>query len=326
MKNEEAILRKTLSKITKVFDEVVIVDTGSTDGTLEIIEEFIQECSYCNIILKQFEWCMDYSAARNFSYSFATKDYVTWWDADDILTEEMSKFLTDIRLGRETLSEVYRIPTVTERSESGAPLKSIMNPRIVLRLLNPKWDYKIHEQLFFDKPNTSITLKGITVEHQKDLHNPHHLQFYLELSNLGHYFVFHDYYFMMNEMVLNNYKEAAGISWYKTNFREAMRVQRDWPGYVGMTYRRLMESEDPDFIAQFDDLREEMLSFLLKVYAPDARVCCWLAEYYNSHKGQFSTEQVRYWAIQADNSRGNDYEFIDSEYWSDRAKKLLYLL
>lgn len=76
VKNEEKDLPRLLSSIKTLADEVIIVDTGSEDGTVEIAQRFGAKVYH-------FEWCDDFAAARNESLRHATKDYILWLDADD---------------------------------------------------------------------------------------------------------------------------------------------------------------------------------------------------------------------------------------------------
>ena len=84
VKNEEAVLARCLESIKDAVDEIIIVDTGSTDHTKEIAEKYTD-------LVYDFPWINDFSAARNFSFSKASKDYIMWLDADDVVTEENQK-------------------------------------------------------------------------------------------------------------------------------------------------------------------------------------------------------------------------------------------
>lgn len=79
VKNEERFLRQCLGSVKDLVDEMIIVDTGSTDRTKEIAKEFRAK-------IFDFKWNNDFSAARNFSLSKATKDWILVLDADEAVS------------------------------------------------------------------------------------------------------------------------------------------------------------------------------------------------------------------------------------------------
>ncbi|MBD2293109.1 tetratricopeptide repeat protein [Anabaena sphaerica FACHB-251] len=84
VKNEEASLPKCLGSVQNVVDEIVVLDTGSTDKTPEIAQQFGAKVHY-------FQWCNDFSAARNEALKYVTGDWVLVLDADETLTPEIAQ-------------------------------------------------------------------------------------------------------------------------------------------------------------------------------------------------------------------------------------------
>ena len=82
VKNEEIALPKCLSSVKGVVDEMVVLDTGSTDRTPEIAKEF-------GARVYHFEWCNDFSVARNESLKYIRGDWVLVLDADEVLVPEI---------------------------------------------------------------------------------------------------------------------------------------------------------------------------------------------------------------------------------------------
>ncbi len=80
-KNEARFLRNCLKSVAGVADEIVVVDTGSTDGTQEIAREF-------GAILIEHAWNDDFAEARNVSLRHATGDWALWLDADEEISPE----------------------------------------------------------------------------------------------------------------------------------------------------------------------------------------------------------------------------------------------
>ncbi|MBI4737984.1 glycosyltransferase [Candidatus Woesearchaeota archaeon] len=78
VKDESQYLRSCLESINPFVDELIIIDTGSTDDTIAIAKEFGAKVS-------SFEWCDDFSAARNESLKYATKEWILVLDADEQL-------------------------------------------------------------------------------------------------------------------------------------------------------------------------------------------------------------------------------------------------
>lgn len=78
VKNEEKMLARCLESVRSICDQIVVVDTGSSDRTVEIAESFGATMGY-------FEWNRDFSAARNASLELATGQWALWIDADEVL-------------------------------------------------------------------------------------------------------------------------------------------------------------------------------------------------------------------------------------------------
>lgn len=82
VKNEEGVLRNCLESIKWKVDEIVVVDTGSSDSTKNIANEYAD-------VVSEFEWCDDFSKARNYAKSLASGDFVLSIDADEVLEWEL---------------------------------------------------------------------------------------------------------------------------------------------------------------------------------------------------------------------------------------------
>ncbi|MFB2970078.1 glycosyltransferase [Aerosakkonema sp. BLCC-F183] len=82
VKNEETSLPNCLSSVKDAVDEMVVLDTGSTDRTPEIAKQF-------GASVYHFEWCDDFAAARNEALKYVQGDWVLVLDADEVLTPEI---------------------------------------------------------------------------------------------------------------------------------------------------------------------------------------------------------------------------------------------
>jgi glycosyltransferase involved in cell wall biosynthesis len=91
VKNEIHNLPRCLSSVKLYVDEMIVVDTGSQDGTPELAAEYGAK-------VRDFEWCDDFAAARNYAISQAAGDWILMLDADEELVVESEKFLDQLTL------------------------------------------------------------------------------------------------------------------------------------------------------------------------------------------------------------------------------------
>ncbi len=99
-KNEEKNLETFLKRHINLFDEFVLVDTGSTDRSNEVVKDYGLDHYF-------FEWPKDFSIARNFSLTKPTKPYVAVLDMDEWVPE--AEFLRLKEIIRETQKDVYSL-------------------------------------------------------------------------------------------------------------------------------------------------------------------------------------------------------------------------
>lgn len=115
VKNEESSLPQTLNSVKGIVDEMVILDTGSTDRTVEIAKAVGARVEY-------FEWCNDFAAARNEALKYAQGKWVLVLDADEVLTPaivpEIKRAIKSDALGDSSASRYVAINLI--RKEVGA--------------------------------------------------------------------------------------------------------------------------------------------------------------------------------------------------------------
>lgn len=139
VKNEESILARCLDSVADLMDEIIIVDTGSTDRTKEIAANYTTQ-------IYDFAWQDDFSAARNFSFSKATMDYIYAPDADEVLDEENRM---RFRYLKEQISP--NIEIVQMKYHTISEFNTVLNtqkeyrPKLFKRVRNFTWVDPIHE-------------------------------------------------------------------------------------------------------------------------------------------------------------------------------------
>ncbi|MPM16174.1 SPBc2 prophage-derived glycosyltransferase SunS [bioreactor metagenome] len=140
VKDEEKTLERCLSSIKDIVDEIIIVDTGSTDKTKEIAKKF-------NSKIYDFKWIDDFAAARNFSFSKATKEYIFWLDGDDYLDDENINNFKDLKDQLDRSVDTVTMEYSLTRDENGQTTYSLRRNRLVKRINGFKWIGRVHEYL-----------------------------------------------------------------------------------------------------------------------------------------------------------------------------------
>ncbi|MGL4774147.1 MAG: glycosyltransferase [Clostridium sp.] len=158
VKNEEKNLEKCLLSLGKINQEIVIVDTGSTDRTKEIAYRYTEK-------VYDFKWCNDFSKARNFSISKSDNDWILVIDADEeIKNIDIKKIVKEIKSNNGKIGRIIRKNNFTRDGEG-----YIYN-EFVNRLFNKnmyKYQGSIHEQLVridgskIESFETSVVLEHI---------------------------------------------------------------------------------------------------------------------------------------------------------------------
>lgn len=128
VKNEEDFIERWILNAQKIADEILIVDTGSTDTTMTIINK------YPLVKLITYEWQNDFAAARNAAFPFFTADWVFWMDADEFLSEE------DLQI-----DSLHFVASFYEASKT----HSIVTVDILNILENDKTEYSTNIPRFF---------------------------------------------------------------------------------------------------------------------------------------------------------------------------------
>ena len=143
VKNEASCLERCLRSVQGLVDETIIVDTGSTDETVEIAKKY-------HAVVKNYEWNNDFAKARNYSISFATKEWILVLDADEYLREDDRDLFQSSLLAEEVDS--YYIKTLSF-TEKGSAQSCVINLNHRLFRRNKGFHYRgaIHEQLVTDE-------------------------------------------------------------------------------------------------------------------------------------------------------------------------------
>lgn len=200
LKNEEAVIGRCLDCLKSIVDEIIIVDTGSTDNTKEIVSKYTDK-------IYDFKWVDDFSAARNYSFSKATKDYIFWIDADEVLFKEDQKKLRSLK--QKLTFDVDTVTMTDHRglNENGEPLLRYKRNRLVKRSNDFKWVGFIHEYL---EVSGNVYESDIAITHQKIINvGDRNLRIYKNKLKEGLKLSTRDVYYYGKELYYNGYYDEA---------------------------------------------------------------------------------------------------------------------
>ncbi len=148
VKNEESTLSKCLSSAKKFVNEIVILDTGSTDKTVKVAQGYGAKVHH-------FEWCNDFSAARNEALKYVTGDWILVLDADETLAPEIIPQL------REAIQREEYLLINLVRDEIGAA----QSPYSMVSRL-----FRNHPDIKFSRPYHALVDDSVSEILQKEPH------------------------------------------------------------------------------------------------------------------------------------------------------------
>lgn len=138
VKNEEHVLRRCLDSLKDLVDEIVIVDTGSTDSTKQIALLYTAN-------VYDFEWTDDFSAARNYAFSKCTCDYIYSADADEYLDEDNQTQFKNLMSVIDPAVEIVQMHYYEPKISSVLNAQSELRPKLYKRLRTFRWVDPVHE-------------------------------------------------------------------------------------------------------------------------------------------------------------------------------------
>ena len=267
VKNEEDVLERCLASAAPLADEIIIVDTGSTDATKEIAAKY-------TVKVFDYPWQNDFAAARNYSFAQASMEYCLWLDADDMIPEkEAEKFLQL----KQTLPDHTNTVMMKYHYASdayGNPTQTFFRERLIRNIPELRWQGFIHEYI---QPFGNVIYADIAILHLKEHSVPmRNLEIYNQKINEGVKLSPRDQFYYAKELYYNqNYICAAAQfnaflegnqGWVENNI-EACR-------YLSYCYTALQQPEQA--------LRALFSRFIYDI--PQAETCCDIGKYFIEKK------------------------------------------
>jgi tetratricopeptide (TPR) repeat protein len=160
VKNEEANLARVLESAGGIADEVIVVDTGSTDRTVEIARAHGAKVSF-------FAWIDDFSAARNFAIEQATGDWILILDGDDVAVETTPGAVRAEVAAQPSHVFFLRVPVRSPRADAQG-FTVFGSRRIFRRCPEIRWHNAIHEVLShssLEHTELEVGAAALTIDH-----------------------------------------------------------------------------------------------------------------------------------------------------------------
>lgn len=157
VKNEEKNLPRCLASVHDLVDEIIIVDTGSTDSTKEEAGKFTEK-------VYDFEWIDDFAAARNFSFSKAEKEFCLWLDADDVIEPPDREAFKTLKKSLNSAVDVVMLRYHTAFDEAGKPSFTYYRERLIRRNAGLMWQGAVHEAI---APVGNVIYSEAAITHRK---------------------------------------------------------------------------------------------------------------------------------------------------------------
>lgn len=162
--NEEKNLPKCLDCLKDFADEIIIVDTGSTDNTKNIAKNYTDK-------IYDFEWVDDFSSARNFAFSKATMEYIYTADADEVIDEANQEKMMQIKHVLLPEIEIVQM-NYTNQLEYGSTYNydSEPRPKLFRRIREFRWQDPVHETVITEPVVYDSDIDIIHKPHENHAH------------------------------------------------------------------------------------------------------------------------------------------------------------
>ena len=159
VKNEEHYLEGCLESAKSLVDEIIILDTGSTDKTIEIAKKYTDN-------IYHFEWCNDFSKARNESLKHATKEWILYLDADERLQESQLQDIRDLMKRPEFGAYMLNLKCYSDMNDYSKYEMAVYR-RMFRNYENVYFKGKVHEQVYYSLKELGVVTANtsIIIEH-----------------------------------------------------------------------------------------------------------------------------------------------------------------
>lgn len=298
VKNEETSLARCLDSVKGIADEIVIVDTGSTDRTRQIAAQYT-DCIF------DFEWVDDFAEARNFAFDQASSEYILWLDADDVFEPQDRAKLIALKQSLDPAVDSVTMDYNLSFTPDGKVSYSLRRNRLVRRDRQFRWIGAVHEYLAVAG---NLLHSDVAVTHKKDkVYTDRNLRIYRKREQAGEDFSPRDLYYFGNELKDHAYHEEA-ITYYEKFLDTGL-------GWVEDRIAACQKIADCEAVLKRPE-RESAALFRSFAYdLPRAEVCCRLGGYFADREDY---RQAIFWYEQAvkANRPGDPMVVLNEAAWT----------
>jgi glycosyltransferase involved in cell wall biosynthesis len=165
VKDEEKVLKRCLESVKDVIDEIIVVDTGSTDKTKEIALNYTEK-------LYSFKWTDSFSDARNFAQSKATGQWILVLDADEYVDKEnLAEVINKIRFESNSDVDAFEVKIYNFTGLNAEGIIQHNSLRIYRNIQQIYYYRAVHEQLARSDQELSIGTIELIIYHSGYLYN-----------------------------------------------------------------------------------------------------------------------------------------------------------
>lgn len=205
VRNEEDALGRCLESAEGIADEIVIVDTGSTDGTKRVAAAYTDR-------IYDFEWIDDFAAARNYAFSKATQSHILWLDADDVIEPADREKFIGLKAALDPDTDSVMMHYHLGTNGKGEVTASLRRNRLVKREPGFRWEKPVHEYLAV---SGKTVYSDIAITHKKQkVYTDRNLRMYRKRAERNEPFDARDLYYFANEW-RDNGSYADAVDYYE---------------------------------------------------------------------------------------------------------------
>jgi tetratricopeptide (TPR) repeat protein len=160
-RDEEPRIGNALESVAPFVDEMVVVDTGSTDRTREVALS-------CGARVYEFPWVDSFAAARNASLEQARGQWVFWMDADDVLAPECGPALRDLIRRRPARDVAYQAQVRIPPGPGEFGPSVVDHVKLFPNRPDLRFEHRIHEQILpsLRRAGVEVLFSDLSVIHQ----------------------------------------------------------------------------------------------------------------------------------------------------------------